>query len=61
MFVVEIFQNCWLAPWTGDPGRTCKIENAKQYSSERGAKIALGIARRYRKLPNARVYEYVSK
>lgn len=55
-WVVELCPGCWLAPWSGDPGRTLVVENAKQYKSERGAKIALGHARRFRSLDNARVY-----
>ena len=48
-FVVAISEDCWLAPWTGDPGRTCLIENAKRYKTEAAAKRALSIAaKRYR-------------
>ena len=37
-----------IAPWEGDPGRTRKKENAKQYSTLHGAKIARGrIKKRY--------------
>ena len=56
-FVVEISKDCWLARWTGDPGRTCVLKSAKVYKSKQGAKIALGIARRYRQLPNAKIVE----
>lgn len=55
-WVVELCPGCWLAPWSGDPGRTLVVEEAKQYKSERGAKIALGHARRFRSLDKARVY-----
>jgi len=48
-FVVAISEDCWLAPWTGDPGRTCLIENAKRYKSEAAAKRALSTAaKRYK-------------
>lgn len=30
----------WIAPWTGDPGRTIIKEDAKRYSTLKGAKIA---------------------
>ncbi len=30
----------WIADWDGDPGRTLKIENAKRYKTEVGAKRA---------------------
>lgn len=57
MFVVEISENCWLAPWAGDPGRTCVLKSANVYKSKKGAKIALGMARRYRPLKNAKIVE----
>lgn len=40
-YVIEIQPNCWLADWDGDPGRTTKIENARQYKSELDAKLKL--------------------
>ena len=43
-FVVAISDDCWLAPWSGDPGRTCLIENAKRYKTEPAARRALSIA-----------------
>ena len=54
-FIVEISKNCWLASWAGDPGRTCVMSSAKVYKTDRGAKIALGIARRYRPCKNAKI------
>lgn len=54
-FIVEIESGLWLAAIDGDPGRTCRIENARRYSSHKGAAIALGRARRYRPLRNAKV------
>lgn len=46
---------CWLASVVGDPGRTCRVSSARVYTTERGARIALGMARRYRPLPRAEV------
>lgn len=54
-YVVELNQGCWLAPWTGDPGRTLVIEHATIYETRRGARVALGMARRYRPFINAAV------
>lgn len=51
---------CYLAPWSGDPGRTRVIESARRYSSERGARIALGLARRISPFKNAKVIEVES-
>lgn len=31
-YVVELCDGCWLAPWTGDPGRTLVVESAKQFN-----------------------------
>ena len=48
-FVVEISQGCWLAPWTGDPGRTLLLANARRYKTKWSAARALSIAaRRYK-------------
>ena len=55
MYIVELHEGCWLAPWTGDPGRTLVLKTAKLYLTKRGAKIALGLARRFRKFSYARV------
>lgn len=44
MWIVEIDEGCWLAPWDGDPGRTLVKESAQRFTSEHGARTALGIA-----------------
>ena len=54
-YVVELQEGCWLLPGGGDPGRTLVFESAKRYNTEKGAKIALGIARRYRPFLNAKI------
>lgn len=56
MYIVELEENCWLACWSGDPGRTCIRYAAKEYATVHGAAVALGIARRYHPFPNAKVY-----
>lgn len=56
-YVVELCPRVWLAYWSGEPGRTACIDHARRYATERGAKIALGIARRFRPFPRARVVE----
>ena len=60
MFVVELESKVWLAPWEGDPGRTCLLKNAQLYKTAHGAKIAMGIARRYRKFKGAVVIPFKS-
>ncbi len=63
MWIVEISPGCWLAPWSGDPGRTLVKDSAKRFRTERGAKQALGIARNrfpYRNgLKAAKVYKNI--
>lgn len=53
MFVVRLaeYGNCWLAPWSGDPGRTVVLENAKRYKTRKTAMVA---ARREHKRYNWR-------
>ena len=55
MFVVELQSGLYLAPWSGDPGRTYDLNIARKYQTERGAKIALGIARKQRPFKNASI------
>ena len=47
-YIVQLEFEVWLAPWDGDPGRTCSIENAKRFSSRRQAEAALESAKKYR-------------
>lgn len=55
MYAVELATGIWIAPWSGDPGRTLISFNAKTYKTKRGAKIALGLSRRYRPFINAKI------
>jgi len=35
MFILKFReQDCWIAPWDGDPGRTLIRESAKEFKSE---------------------------
>lgn len=52
-YIVQLCFECWIAPWDGDPGRTCKIENARRFSSRKQAERALVNARKYRDFPDA--------
>ena len=47
----------WLAPWTGDPGRTCVEASAKPFKTPAAAQAALTRARRYSPFKNARIYQ----
>lgn len=55
MFVVELWPGCWLTRGRNAPGRTMQSKYAQIYETERGAKIALGMARKYRVMREARV------
>ncbi len=57
MFVVELEDGVWLAPWTGDPGRTLDQYSARKFVTIRWALSALKIARKFRAFPNAKIYE----
>ena len=58
-WVVRFDEGCWLAPWSGDPGRTLVRTSAKRYKSAECGRRALGQARRHRRLHNAVVVPYV--
>ena len=51
--IVRLEDGVWLAPWSGDPGRTLIKRAARLYATERGAAIALGMARKHRPFKNA--------
>jgi hypothetical protein len=52
--IVEIQPGCWLAPWTGDPGRTLVRKSAKVFPSEWAARCAIARHRSLgRRLPYA--------
>lgn len=56
-WIVELEPGVWLAPWSGDPGRTLVEATAKRYKERRNAVYALTRARRYRPFRCARIVE----
>ena len=58
-FIIEIEpETQWLAPWSGDPGRTCIKENAKRYKTKKAAQAALSRAMNrysFRSLEHAKI------
>ena len=54
-FIVEIEDNCWLAPWSGDPGRTVVEQHAQRFATEHAALMAMVAARTFRPFPSARI------
>ncbi len=61
MYIVKLEEKCWLAPWSGDPGRTVVDKNAKVFLSKAGAKLAMGKAQKIRPFKNAKVLNYWRK
>jgi len=59
-WVVQLESGCWLAPWSGDPGRTCDIKNAQRFDTKVLAEEALIQARMYREFSEAFVDEVVT-
>tara|TARA_R110000868_G_scaffold129642_2_gene338720 strand:+ start:1571 stop:1759 length:189 start_codon:yes stop_codon:yes gene_type:complete len=56
-FIVQLEAGVWLAPWSGDPGRTLVEASAKRFDSFGAANTALGKARRFRPFVFAEVKE----
>lgn len=54
-YIVRLESGCWIAPWKGDPGRTCVRDNAQRYATPAAAKRALAQARQYRPFADARI------
>lgn len=55
MFIVELEENCWIADWEGDPGRTVVKENAKTFKTEKEAEKTLKKALKYRDFQNSKL------
>lgn len=57
MFIVKLDHGVYIAPWSGDPGRTLVVDNAKVFTTQTKAALALSAARRYRPFPSAEILE----
>jgi len=57
-YLVELEEDVWLAPWSGDPGRTTVKHCAKRFPTRHGARVALGWARKHRPFENAKIEMY---
>lgn len=55
MYIVEIEENVWIAPWDGDPGRCYKIYNAEKFNDKKSAEKALRKAREFRPFAKAKI------
>jgi hypothetical protein len=47
----------FIAPWKGDPGRTCIERTARRYGSTSSATYGLAAARKFRDFPDAIILE----
>jgi len=57
-FVVRLHDEVWLAPWSGDPGRTLVQASAGRFANRAAAEASLSAARRrYRPYPDATIEE----
>ena len=54
-FIVRLENECYIAAWEGDPGRTIIKGHAKIFKSIESANKALAKARKYRPFVNATV------
>jgi len=54
-YIVQLEPGVYLAPWSGDPGRTLSRLTAKQYKNIAAATYALARARRFRDFVNATI------
>ena len=61
MYIVELEKGVWLAEGNGDPPRTLKKENAKQFKQKNWAKRGLKIARKYRPFLKAKIIYLLSR
>lgn len=55
-WIVELEKGVWLAPVSGDPGRTLVPAHAKRFSSLKAAEAAIRRAQKLRPLCNAKAY-----
>ncbi len=60
-WIVELERETWIAPWSGDPGRTVVMHNARKFGSKRAAELALRKARCFRQFKNATIISATSK
>ncbi len=56
-FITGSIPSVYIAPWAGDPGRTCIEKSAKRFDSISSATFSLAHARKYRKFLDAKVIE----
>ena len=55
LFIVELENGVWLAPWRGDPGRTLVRDTARRFRTKAAAHRAIAAAALFRGFDNASV------
>lgn len=54
-YVVELESGIWVAPWDGDPPRTCRFDFASRFGSTRDAMESIRLAREFRPFRAAKI------
>ena len=54
-YIAELEKGVWIAPWSGDPGRTLKKENAKIFNLKSTSWRAIELAQKIRPFKKAKV------
>ena len=57
VYIVELEKGVWVSGQDGDPGRTLKLENAKQFGERLEAEESIKVARKYRPFMKAMIHE----
>lgn len=58
-YIVELQKGCWIAQWSGDPGRTLVKTSARVYKDISRATYGLAWARRFSPFKKAKIVEVV--
>ena len=56
-FIIKLQDDCWVANWEGDPGRTLLPINAQRFDSREEAIKKLKECKKYRHLEHAKIVE----
>jgi len=59
-YIAELEKGVWIAPWSGDPGRTLKKENAKIFNLKSTSWRAIELAQKIRPFKKAKVIKVCS-
>lgn len=54
-YLVQLQDDCWIAPWSGDPGRTLSIDHARVFDTPQEAANSLRYAKRFRDFAESKI------